>query len=91
MLATMVLLRLSGKLWPWPFVWLLSCAAVTLADPWALLQPGFWLSFVAVGVLFASSAGDPAAPGGWRQPTWGRWCRSSFPAGWRNRPSGRAR
>ena len=27
------------------------------SDPWALLQAGFWLSFVAVGVLFASDPG----------------------------------
>jgi competence protein ComEC len=35
-------------------VWLLACAVVVAVDPWALLQPGFWLSFVAVGVLFAT-------------------------------------
>ncbi len=54
MLAVVVLLRLAGRRWPWRQVWLLACAAVVLADPWALLQAGFWLSFVAVGVLFAS-------------------------------------
>ena len=54
MLATMTLLRLFGKRWPWPTVWLLACAVVVVADPWALLQAGFWLSFVAVGVLFAT-------------------------------------
>ena len=53
MLATVVLLRLTGRRWPWPLVWLLACVAVVLVDPWAMLQPGFWLSFVAVGVLFA--------------------------------------
>ena len=57
MLATVGLLRLSGRRWPWPQVWLLACAAVVAIDPWALLQAGFWLSFVAVGVLFASDAG----------------------------------
>lgn len=57
MLATLALLRLAGLRWPWPQVWLLACAAVVLADPWALLQAGFWLSFVAVGVLFASNVG----------------------------------
>ena len=56
MLATVALLRLSGRRWPWPQVWLLACAVVLLADPWALLQPGFWLSFVAVGVLFATDS-----------------------------------
>ena len=69
MLATVGLLRLSGRRWPWPQVWLLACAVVVTIDPWALLQAGFWLSFVAVGVLFATDAGthdathaDPAGP-----------------------------
>ncbi len=54
MLATVVVLRLAGLRWPWVAVWMLACVAVVLRDPWALLQPGFWLSFVAVGVLFAT-------------------------------------
>lgn len=58
MLATVALLRLGGRRWPWPHVWLLTCAIVVAADPWALMQPGFWLSFVAVGVLFAAGNGD---------------------------------
>jgi competence protein ComEC len=67
MLATVGLLRLSGRRWPWPRVWLLACAVVVTIDPWALLQAGFWLSFVAVGVLFATDPGtqrrcDEAAP-----------------------------
>ncbi|MBC7609723.1 MAG: DNA internalization-related competence protein ComEC/Rec2 [Polaromonas sp.] len=57
MLATVVLLRQSGKQWPWPFVWLLAMAVVVVLDPWALMQAGFWLSFVAVGVLFATDSG----------------------------------
>lgn len=57
MLATVALLRVSGKRWPWPQVWLLTCAVVVATDPWALLQAGFWLSFVAVGVLFATDSG----------------------------------
>ena len=55
MLATVALLQLSGRRWPWPQVWLMACAAVVLVDPWALAQAGFWLSFVAVGVLFATN------------------------------------
>ena len=55
MLAVIGLLRWGGKRWPWPQVWLLACALVLLWDPWAMLQTGFWLSFVAVGVLFASN------------------------------------
>ncbi len=57
MLATVALLRLWGSRWPWPYVWMLACAVVVAVDPWALLQPGFWLSFVAVGVLFATDLG----------------------------------
>jgi competence protein ComEC len=59
MLAAVVLLRQSGKRWPWPQVWLLAMAVVVALDPWALLQAGFWLSFVAVGVLFAAGAQPP--------------------------------
>ncbi|MGB4115669.1 MAG: DNA internalization-related competence protein ComEC/Rec2 [Polaromonas sp.] len=56
MLATVVLLRQSGRQWPWPVVWLLAMVVVVALDSWALMQAGFWLSFVAVGVLFASGA-----------------------------------
>lgn len=57
MLAVVVGLRLVGRHWPWPVVWLLAMSAVLLLDPWALMQAGFWLSFVAVGILFASDPG----------------------------------
>ena len=57
MLATVALLRLAGVRWPWWLTWLLACAVVLVADPWALLQAGFWLSFVAVAVLFATDSG----------------------------------
>ncbi len=67
MLATVAALRCTGRHWPWPHVWLLACVAVLLADPWALLQAGFWLSFVAVGVLFATGPGlDPVTTRGAR-------------------------
>ncbi len=63
MLATVALLRLSGARWPWPHVWMLACAVVVASDPWALLQSGFWLSFVAVGILFATDLkAHPARP-----------------------------
>ena len=63
MLATVGLLRLSGLRWPWPQVWLLACALVLLVDPWACLQAGFWLSFVAVGVLFATDVTEHSTSG----------------------------
>ncbi|MGJ7555735.1 DNA internalization-related competence protein ComEC/Rec2 [Variovorax sp. RB3P1] len=59
MLATVALLRLTGRRWPWPHVWLLTADVVVAADPCALMQAGFWLSFVAVGVLFATDAAVP--------------------------------
>ena len=64
MLATVALLRGSGRQWPWPQVWMLAGAVVVAADPWALLQAGFWLSFVAVGVLFATSVVPGGSPTG---------------------------
>jgi competence protein ComEC len=72
MLASVALLRLSGKQWPWPLVWLLAMAVVVAIDPWALLQAGFWLSFVAVGVLFASDdrGARVAAPQATSRPLW---------------------
>ncbi|MBL0424508.1 DNA internalization-related competence protein ComEC/Rec2 [Ramlibacter alkalitolerans] len=60
MLAAVGLLRLAARAWPWPHVWLLACATVVAIDPWALTQAGFWLSFVAVGVLFASGPASAA-------------------------------
>ncbi len=63
MLALAALLRLSARRWPWPFAWLAVCAGVVALDPWALMQAGFWLSFVAVGVLFATDSGAPRAGG----------------------------
>ena len=58
MLCSVGLLRLSGRSWPWPQVWLLALGLIVAVDPWALLQAGFWLSFVAVGVLFATDSGE---------------------------------
>ena len=82
MLALVVGLRLLGRQWPWPPLWGLAMVAVLLLDPWALLQPGFWLSFVAVGILFAtdpagrSQPRDADAQAGWRRwahAAWGQW------------------
>lgn len=53
MLVVVVVLKISARHWHGVLVWLVACAVVLAWDPWALLQPGFWLSFVAVGVLMA--------------------------------------
>jgi competence protein ComEC len=71
MLATVVVSRSLG--WRWPGWWLLLVAGsvVMVLDPWSVLQPGFWLSFVAVGLLMASGdatlAHRPQGVLGWRQ------------------------
>ena len=68
MLATAALLASLGARWPWPLVLAAAAVVVSVADPWALLQPGFWLSFVAVGLLMASgpaSAYGPTPVAGW--------------------------
>jgi competence protein ComEC len=59
MLGVVTLLRVYGLRWPLMQVWLTVCAVVLALDPWALTQAGFWLSFVAVGVLFASGSHAP--------------------------------
>lgn len=64
MLFVVVVLRLSARHWPSALIWLTACAAVLVSDPWALLQAGFWLSFVAVGVLMASGPTDERRSGG---------------------------
>jgi competence protein ComEC len=67
MLGAVTLLRLAGLSWPWWLMWLWAMAVVLAVDPWALMQPGFWLSFVAVGILFATDTrewhGEDAASG----------------------------
>ncbi len=58
MLTTFSLLRLAGLRWPWYAAWLLAAVVVLTVDPWAMMQAGFWLSFVAVAVLFASDQNE---------------------------------
>lgn len=61
MLAVATLLRVSGRRWPWHFALLLVAAVVLALDPWALLQAGFWLSFIAVGVLLLQNPPEDKA------------------------------
>ncbi|MBK9572904.1 MAG: DNA internalization-related competence protein ComEC/Rec2 [Rhodoferax sp.] len=78
MLGTVAALHWSGRQWPWPHVLLLACVVVLLVDPWAMLQAGFWLSFVAVAVLFVTDPGSaPAQPRGARG-----WAKSMFAQQW---------
>lgn len=75
MMAFATVLLSVGRRWPWPLLWLPGAALVAVTDPWALAQPGFWLSFVAVGVLLASGVKVPeAAADDWAQGNWrDRW------------------
>ncbi|NML17506.1 DNA internalization-related competence protein ComEC/Rec2 [Azohydromonas caseinilytica] len=60
MLASAALLQALGLHWPWPLRLMAAALVVGALDPWALLQPGFWLSFAAVGLLMASEPARPA-------------------------------
>lgn len=63
MLAVVTLMGGAGRRWPWPLVLLWAAVVVAAFDPWALLQPGFWLSFGAVALLMAAQPGQgPVAP-----------------------------
>jgi len=73
MLATVTILQMLSRRWPWTLVLLAAGVVVSALDPWALLQPGFWLSFMAVGLLMSSEAAhghrEPATATGWLQRT----------------------
>jgi competence protein ComEC len=49
-------------------LWLWALAVVIAIDPWAVVAPGFWLSFGAVGLLLYAGARrmSPSRPQGWR-------------------------
>lgn len=74
MLAVVVALRAGAVRWPAPLVLLAAAVAVTLLEPWALLQPGFWLSFAAVALLMmsvpASAREEPAPARGTAMASW---------------------
>ncbi len=65
-IAFAALLRALGLRWPWPLLLGAVAVLVSALDPWALLQPGYWLSFAAVALLMASepaqreAGADPA-------------------------------
>ncbi len=66
MLLTMIaMLSLKQRL---PFSWVLSAAVwvVLVMDPWAVMAPGFWLSFGAVAIL-AFAMGGRLRPARWWQ------------------------
>jgi competence protein ComEC len=69
MLLVVALALLLGRSLAPGRVLLLALAAVLIADPWAVLAAGFWLSFAAVGVILFVLGGRPGAESdraGWR-------------------------
>jgi len=75
MLMAACWLRVNTLRWPLLEQWLLAAVVVSVWDPWALLQAGFWLSFVAVAILIGSD--DPLhrshRPARWRERCWAWW------------------
>ncbi len=61
MLLTVALALWSGRITSVSHVLCVALAVVLLIDPWALLWPGFWLSFCAVGVILYTSVGRSQA------------------------------
>ena len=73
MLVVASLTRISGAAPDWWQAMAWSAAAVLAWDPWAVLAPGFWLSFGAVAMLFMADAARATA----RQPPAPWWRRAA--------------
>jgi len=56
----------TGRADPWR-VWSLALLVVLLLDPFAVADPGFWLSFTAVALIVLLSLGRHGQRGRWRQ------------------------
>lgn len=66
MLLVAAAAMLSGRLLAPGRILAAALLAVLLADPWAVLAPGFWLSFGAVGALLYVGAARLGGGAGWR-------------------------
>ena len=62
MIAVMALALWSGRLSSATVVLALALLVVVMLDPWAVLAPGFWLSFGAVAVILFVTAGRVMPP-----------------------------
>ena len=67
MLAVVALALCSGRLVTLSQVLCLALGVVVLLDPWAVLSPGFWLSFGAVAVILYANMGRVRKESGWRR------------------------
>lgn len=66
MLAVAVWVLFSGRAVAPSRVLAIALLAVLVADPWAVLSAGFWLSFGAVTIILASVGGRVRMRAGWR-------------------------
>lgn len=67
MLAVVTAAQLGSRLLPASRVLAAALLAVMIVDPWALLWPGFWLSFGAITCILFASAGRADEAAGRRQ------------------------
>lgn len=66
MLAVVVFALLGARAVAASRILALALLAVLVLDPWAVLVPGFWLSFGAVGVILYVMGGRSRRGSGWR-------------------------
>ncbi|MEW7847133.1 DNA internalization-related competence protein ComEC/Rec2 [Massilia aurea] len=67
MLAVVALALWTGRIASMSHVLCLALGVVVLRDPWAMLWPGFWLSFGAVAAILYACSGRLGVPTrGWR-------------------------
>jgi competence protein ComEC len=66
MLATAAVAMLSGRALSVSTIWLTALGSTVLLDPWAVLLPGFWLSYLTVGAMLWALAGQLGGFRGWR-------------------------
>jgi competence protein ComEC len=62
----MLALMWTGRPSPWR-VWSIALLAVLLLDPFAVADPGFWLSFAAVALICLLTLGRHGQTGRWRR------------------------
>jgi competence protein ComEC len=62
MLAVVAAALWSGRITSVSHVLCAALAVVVLLDPWAVLWPGFWLSFGAVAIILFATVGRTGAP-----------------------------
>lgn len=64
MLSVVALALWMGRITSVSHILCIALGVVVLLDPWAVLWPGFWLSFGAVGVILFASVGRAQRPVG---------------------------